>query len=221
MLVIAVIIAGRHLVLCRAGVPADVPGRLAPRDASSDRKGGGAGVAILIAIGLIAVAWVLSLVIRLALSRSRELLADAGSVELTKNPDAMISALRKIEGRGELAGRDLGGDGDVRRQSARGVRRPVRHPSADRRSASATSSSSPAATIPAPWPCRSRGAAERREAPDDQQQASRRPVPGATPATPAQARRCRRSCGRRSPASPGGGSAAADDPGPWGPHTRN
>jgi heat shock protein HtpX len=43
-------------------------------------------------------------VIRFALSRSREFLADAGSVELTKNPDAMISALRKIEGRGELAG---------------------------------------------------------------------------------------------------------------------
>ena len=61
-------------------------------------------MAILIAIALIAVAWVLSLVIRFALSRSRELLADAGSVELTKNPDAMISALRKIEGRGELAG---------------------------------------------------------------------------------------------------------------------
>ena len=46
----------------------------------------------------------LSFVIRLALSRSREFLADAGSVELTKNPDAMISALRKIEGRGELPG---------------------------------------------------------------------------------------------------------------------
>jgi heat shock protein HtpX len=38
------------------------------------------------------------------LSRQREYLADAGSVELTKNPDAMISALRKIEGRGELPG---------------------------------------------------------------------------------------------------------------------
>ena len=49
-------------------------------------------------------AYVLSFVIRLALSRSREFLADAGSVELTKNPDAMISALRKIEGRGELPG---------------------------------------------------------------------------------------------------------------------
>src|SRR5258707_14259661 len=46
----------------------------------------------------------LSIVIRFSLSRKREYLADAGSVELTKNPDAMISALRKIEGRGELPG---------------------------------------------------------------------------------------------------------------------
>jgi heat shock protein HtpX len=71
---------------------------------SDDRRGGGAGVAILIAVGLIVVAYLLSFVIRLALSRQREFLADAGSVELTKNPDAMISALRKIEGRGELPG---------------------------------------------------------------------------------------------------------------------
>jgi heat shock protein HtpX len=67
-----------------------------------DRKGGGAMIAILIAVGLLVLAWVLSIVIRFALSRSREFLADAGAVELTKNPDAMISALRKIENRGEL-----------------------------------------------------------------------------------------------------------------------
>ena len=71
---------------------------------SDDRRGGGAAFAILIAVVFIAVAYFLSFVIRLALSRSREFLADAGSVELTKNPDAMISALRKIEGRGELPG---------------------------------------------------------------------------------------------------------------------
>jgi heat shock protein HtpX len=71
---------------------------------SDDRRGGGAAVAVLIAVALIAVAYFLSIVIRLALSRSREFLADAGSVELTKNPDAMIAALRKIEGRGELPG---------------------------------------------------------------------------------------------------------------------
>jgi heat shock protein HtpX len=71
---------------------------------SDDRRGGGAGLAILIAVVLLVLAYVLSFIIRLALSRSREYLADAGSVELTKNPDAMISALRKIEGRGELPG---------------------------------------------------------------------------------------------------------------------
>jgi heat shock protein HtpX len=71
---------------------------------SDERRGGGAGIAVVIAIGLLVVAYVLSFLIRLALSRSREFLADAGSVELTKNPDAMISALRKIEGRGELPG---------------------------------------------------------------------------------------------------------------------
>jgi heat shock protein HtpX len=73
---------------------------------SSDRKGSGGGaiIIVIVAVVLILLAWLLSQVVKLALSRSRELLADAGSVELTKNPDAMISALRKIDGRGELPG---------------------------------------------------------------------------------------------------------------------
>jgi heat shock protein HtpX len=73
-------------------------------DGDGGRGKGGAGAALLIAAVLVALAWLLSVMIRFGLSRSREFLADAGAVELTKNPDAMISALRKIENRGELAG---------------------------------------------------------------------------------------------------------------------
>jgi heat shock protein HtpX len=52
----------------------------------------------LIVIGLIAIpiADVQAIVLRFAITRQAEYLADAGSVELTKNPDAMIRALQKI-----------------------------------------------------------------------------------------------------------------------------
>jgi heat shock protein HtpX len=63
------------------------------------RDGGGAILVILIAVAVILITWGVSTLIRFALSRSREFLADAGSAELTKNPDAMVRALRKIEGR--------------------------------------------------------------------------------------------------------------------------
>ncbi|HEY5410224.1 MAG TPA: M48 family metallopeptidase [Caulobacteraceae bacterium] len=66
------------------------------------RRGGGAGVFILVALAVAAVGWVLALVIRMAISRRREYVADAGAVELTKNPDAMISALQKISGHSEI-----------------------------------------------------------------------------------------------------------------------
>ena len=106
MLVIAVIIAGV------IGFVAELLFRLlfqggfrfgGGRSSGDSDRGKGGGIAIVIAIGLVAVAWLLSVVIRFSLSRKREYLADAGSVELTKDPDAMIMALRKIEGRGELA----------------------------------------------------------------------------------------------------------------------
>jgi heat shock protein HtpX len=105
MMVIAVIIAGAISFFVELVFRLWFYNGLSFRSERSDeRRGGGAGIAILIAVGLLVIAYVLSFIIRLALSRSREFLADAGSVELTKNPDAMISALRKIEGRGELPG---------------------------------------------------------------------------------------------------------------------
>ena len=99
----------------------------------SDRGKGGGGIAIIIAIALVAVAWLLSVVIRFALSRKREYLADAGSVELTKDPDAMISALRKIEGRGELQGATSAVMEMCIDNPREGFAEPVRHPSAGRK----------------------------------------------------------------------------------------
>lgn len=61
-----------------------------------DGRGRGAMLAVVVAIAIILISWGISVLIRFALSRSREYLADAGAVELTKNPDAMISALKKI-----------------------------------------------------------------------------------------------------------------------------
>lgn len=68
-----------------------------PNTREDGRREDGAGLAVIIAFAIIALSWGVSILIRFAISRSREYLADAGSVELTKNPDAMISALRKIE----------------------------------------------------------------------------------------------------------------------------
>ncbi|HEY4252045.1 MAG TPA: M48 family metalloprotease [Roseomonas sp.] len=67
---------------------------------SSDRRGNGAAIAI--GAALVFIAYGLAFVLRFALSRNREYLADAGAVELTQDPDAMIAALRRIEGRSAM-----------------------------------------------------------------------------------------------------------------------
>ncbi|MEZ5928149.1 MAG: M48 family metallopeptidase [Parvularculaceae bacterium] len=74
------------------------------RGRQGDSRGG--GILILIAIAAIVIAYLLALVIRFSLSQKREYLADAGSVDLTKNPDAMISALQKISGHSDVEAPD-------------------------------------------------------------------------------------------------------------------
>jgi heat shock protein HtpX len=62
---------------------------------SKGKKGSG-GAAILIALVLALIGYLIASLFRFALSRKREYLADAGSAELTRNPLALASALRKI-----------------------------------------------------------------------------------------------------------------------------
>jgi heat shock protein HtpX len=57
-----------------------------------------------IAGALASVGYVFGLLAKFALSRTREFLADAGAVTLTKNPEALISALRRISVNDALPG---------------------------------------------------------------------------------------------------------------------
>lgn len=63
---------------------------------SRDSKGSGA--IILVAIVVTALAYFISLLLRFGISRRREYLADAGAADMTKNPQALASALRKVSG---------------------------------------------------------------------------------------------------------------------------
>ncbi|KRE06501.1 peptidase M48 Ste24p [Bosea sp. Root381] len=101
LMIIAVVIAGVISLLGEV-VFRGIARRNVRMSSGDSRKGG--GIAILIGFAVIALAWFLAVVVRLSLSRSREYLADAGAVELTKNPDAMISALLKIAGRADIEG---------------------------------------------------------------------------------------------------------------------
>lgn len=61
-----------------------------------DDKGNGAVLIIVLAMVIAAIGYFFATLMRFAISRKREYLADAGSAEMTKNPLALASALRKI-----------------------------------------------------------------------------------------------------------------------------
>lgn len=64
-------------------------------------RNGNGGQMIIILLGIGIVLWIgymATLFTRMALSRRREYMADAGAVELTRNPEAMMRALQRIAG---------------------------------------------------------------------------------------------------------------------------
>ena len=62
----------------------------------SSKNGNGGLVILLIALIVAAVGYFFAIMMRFAISRKREYMADAGAAEMTRKPQALASALRKI-----------------------------------------------------------------------------------------------------------------------------
>jgi len=61
-----------------------------------ERKGGGGAFILIIGILFMVLAPIAAQLVRLAISRKREFLADASAAKLTRNPDGLASALEKL-----------------------------------------------------------------------------------------------------------------------------
>jgi heat shock protein HtpX len=80
--------------------------RIGSARSSGERKDGKALIAglilVVVAVLLVVLVRVISILTQMAISRRREFMADAEAVVMTKNPEAMISALQKISGHSEM-----------------------------------------------------------------------------------------------------------------------
>jgi len=102
LLIIAVIFVGMISFFAQLIFRLMIHGRR-PNYYAREERGSGALV-MLIALAILAIGYLFAVAIRFALSRKREYLADAGSVTLTKNPEAMMRALLRISGHDAVTG---------------------------------------------------------------------------------------------------------------------
>lgn len=99
LLVITIIFVGIFAFVVQVAFRSVLYGGLRSKD---NKKSDGRAMMIILAVS--AVAYLLSIMFKFALSRKREFLADAGASEMTKNPRALASALRKISGNYKVEG---------------------------------------------------------------------------------------------------------------------
>ena len=102
MLIVAIIFVGIFAFIGESIVRSMFRTNLGRTNNHRRSGGGNAGALIFFGLAIVAVTYFFAILIRFTLSRKREYMADAGAVELTKDPDAMIRALEKISGKAVL-----------------------------------------------------------------------------------------------------------------------
>ena len=92
LLIVSIVFVGIFAMLAELALRSLLYGR---RQNSKD-SGKGAIVMILVALLVAVVGYIFATLMRFAISRNREYMADAGAAEMTRKPQALASALRKI-----------------------------------------------------------------------------------------------------------------------------
>jgi len=94
LLIVSIVFVGIFAMLTQIAFRAL---RFAPgRSRNNGKNGAGMLVLVLIALAVAAIGYLFSTLMRFAISRNREYMADAGAAEMTRRPDALANALRKI-----------------------------------------------------------------------------------------------------------------------------
>ena len=101
LLIISIIFVGIFSFIIQVAFRSLMYGALSGGNRRKDGKDNGAGLMLVILLVSL-VAYFLSLLFKFALSRKREYMADAGAAQMTRNPLALASALRKISGNAEV-----------------------------------------------------------------------------------------------------------------------
>ena len=96
VLIVSIIFVGIFAFLSNLAFRSILYGRWSRGGGKNDK--GGAAIVMIVVLALAVVGYLITILLRFAISRKREYMADAGGAQMTKNPRALASALRKISG---------------------------------------------------------------------------------------------------------------------------